>query len=122
MPHIYKGILWPLFQEPSRKLRVKGFKQLQGNIRPIAKPIAEAVPKLVKRIQHDTVHFDTPEAFQHDADLLFEGELAVGNAFDIPNESFCFFAPGLSYLLFSYRAIITCREESVSHIQVLCPS
>ena len=38
----------------------------------------------------------TPQTFEDDADLLFRGELASGDPFDIPDESLCLFAPGFS--------------------------
>ena len=38
----------------------------------------------------------TPKPFQYDADLLFGGELAAGDSFDISDESLCLFRPGLS--------------------------
>ncbi len=36
------------------------------------------------------------KSFEDDPNLLFWGELAAGNAFDVPDESLCLFGPGLS--------------------------
>ena len=47
-------------------MAASGYKGLQGNIRQLAKPIVESVPKRVKRIQFDKVNFDTPDALENE--------------------------------------------------------
>ncbi len=37
-----------------------------------------------------------PKALENNTELLFSGELALGNALDVPDESLCLFALGFS--------------------------